>query len=484
MKISKIITAIKKRWKEPGGYREMLHVAFPLIISTASWSVQLFVDRTFLTWYSPEAIAAAMPAGMLSFTITSLFMGTASYVGTFIAQYNGARQPHRIGPSLWQGLYVAAAAGFVQLALIPLAPDIFSFVGHEAKVMQEEILYFQILCLCSMPVVASSALAGFYAGLRKTWPVMWINITATAINLTIDYILIFGKLGFPEMGIQGAAIASLISSICAVIIYIILIFNPSRNSLYKTLSGWRLDKPLFSRLIKFGLPNGIQFFLEIAGFTIFVLLVGRLGMIKLAATNIAFNINTLAFMPMIGFGIAVSVTVGHNIAEGKIELAEKSVYSGFHLTFIYMTSIALMYIFLPELFLFPFALNADPVQFNKISKLATVLLKFVAIYCIFDTLNITFASAIKGAGDTRFVMFVISIVTMIVLVIPSYLTIVVFNMGIFAGWSCATVYIIALGLVFFLRFRGGKWKSMRVIEETPHGIPTILPEVPSCDGEL
>lgn len=482
--ISKIKTALKRRWKEPAGYREMLRVAFPLVISTASWSVQLFVDRTFLTWYSPEAIAAAMPAGMLSFTITSLFMGTASYVSTFIAQYNGAGRPHRIGPSLWQGLYVAVAAGFVQASLIPLAPDIFAFVGHDPKVMHEEIIYFQILCLCSMPVVASSALSGFYAGLRKTWPVMWINLGATAINLTIDYILIFGKLGFPEMGIQGAAIASFISSICAVLVYIILIFNPGRNKIYNTVRGWRLDRRLFARLLRFGLPNGIQFFLEIAGFTLFVLLVGRLGMIKLAATNIAFNINTLSFMPMLGSGIAVSVTVGHYIAEGKNDLAEKSVYSGFHLTFMYMTFVALLYTFVPELFLYPFALNADPVEFVKIGALATILLKFVAIYCIFDTLNIIFASAIKGAGDTRFVMFMISLVTLIVLLVPSYLTLIVFNMGIFAGWTCAAVYVSTLGLVFYLRFRGGKWKSMRVIEDVSHGIPTSVPEVPSCDGEL
>ena len=91
---------LKNRWNSVGGYREVLVVAIPLILSTATWSIQHFVDRMFLTWYSPETIAAAMPAGMLSFTVISIFMGTAGYVSTFVAQYHGARRFHRIGPLL------------------------------------------------------------------------------------------------------------------------------------------------------------------------------------------------------------------------------------------------------------------------------------------------------------------------------------------------------------------------------------------------
>ena len=83
---------LKSKWKSDGGYREVLVVAIPLILSTATWSIQHFVDRMFLTWYSPETIAAAMPAGMLNFTIISIFMGTAGYVSTFVAQYYGAKQ--------------------------------------------------------------------------------------------------------------------------------------------------------------------------------------------------------------------------------------------------------------------------------------------------------------------------------------------------------------------------------------------------------
>ena len=94
-------TQIARRWKEQGGYREFLGIALPLILSTASWSIQHFTDRVFLTWHSTEALSAALPAGMANFTFISLFMGTAQYVNTFVAQYIGARRPERVGPAIW-----------------------------------------------------------------------------------------------------------------------------------------------------------------------------------------------------------------------------------------------------------------------------------------------------------------------------------------------------------------------------------------------
>jgi MATE family multidrug resistance protein len=475
------IRYITHRWNAAGGYREVLTISIPLMLSTGAWSVQHFVDRMFLTWYSPEAIAAAMPAGILNFTVMSLFIGTATYVSTFVAQYFGSGQIDKIGPSLWQGMYVSVIAGIVHLALIPLAGHIFSFFGHEELVQKNEIIYFQILCLGAMPLVASSALGGFFSGRGETWPIMWVNVSATVINLVMDYALIFGRWGFPSLGMEGAGIATVISACFSFISYLFLIMRPSYNRLYNTLKGWKMDASLFMRLMKFGLPSGIQFFLDITGITIFILLIGRLGTINLAASNIAFNINTLAFMPMIGTGIAISVMVGQYLGKGQPDLAETSTYSGFHLTTVYMGIIALLYVTVPNIFLEPFAAQADAARFDTIRDIAVILLRFVAFYSLFDTMNIIFASAIKGAGDTRFVMYMITIISSLIMVIPSYITIIVLDMGLYVGWSFATFYIITLGFIFLFRFRGGKWKSMLVIEEIPKTIPPSFPEIPTPD---
>jgi len=336
--IRKQIDNFKSRWHAECGYREVLILAFPLIISTGTWSIQQFIDRMFLTWFSNEAIAAAMPAGILNFTLICLFMGTASYVGTFVAQYYGADEKKLIGPILWQGLYVSIIAGIALLILIPYSVDIFTLIGHDKAVMDQEIIYFQILCLGAFPVVGASAIAGLFSGLGRTMIIMWVNVSSMVINIIFNYLLIFGKFGFPEMGIKGAAISSLISAIYNLVVYVIIICFPSYNRDFNILRGWKFNSTLFSRLMKFGLPSGIQFFLDIAGFTIFILLIGRLGITNLAASNIALNISNFSFMPMIGFGIAISILVGQNIGKGNIELAEYSVYSGFHMTFIYTVS--------------------------------------------------------------------------------------------------------------------------------------------------
>lgn len=242
---------LSRRWHAESGYREVLVLAIPLILSTGAVTVQHFVDRMFLAWYSPEAIAAALPSGILNFTLMSLFIGTAGYVSAFVAQYYGAKRFEQIGPAVWQGLYLSLIGGLGFLFLIPLAEPFFRFVGHDPAVQQHEIIYFQVLCYGALPIIAASAMSGFFAGLGKTWPVMWVNVLATTVNLVLDYAMIFGKWGLSERGIQGAAIATVISQYFAVLLYIVLLFRRKYDACYQTLSGWKFNKTLFRRLIRF-----------------------------------------------------------------------------------------------------------------------------------------------------------------------------------------------------------------------------------------
>ena len=472
----KILT---QRWSAPGGYADTLRIAIPLILSTGSWSIQHFIDRMFLAWYSPEAIAASMPSGILNFTVMSLFIGTSSYVNTFVAQYYGAGKPEKIGPAVWQGIYFSVLAMLFMIACVPLAGPLFDLGGHELAVRKMEVTYFVVLCFGGFFPVASAAMSGFFTGLGLTWNVMWINFMATGINILLDYCMIFGNFGFPEMGIKGAAIATVISSASSCVVFLAIMLKAKYRGKYDTWGGRFFDPVLFKRLFKFGFPNGVQFFLDILGFSIFIMLVGRYGMLELAATNIAFNINTLAFMPMMGIAIAVSVMVGQNLGNNDPERAEYATWSAAHICFTYMIVISLGYALAPGLFLRPFGMRSDPETFKRIYDYGVILLRFIALYSIFDVLNLIFASAIKGAGDTRFVMKAIVVASWMLMVIPTYLAIVVFHWPLFAAWGCATVYIIVLGLIFLIRFLQGQWKTMLVIEEAPN-IPAAvnLPENP------
>ena len=313
---------------------------------------------------------------------------------------------------------------------------------------------------------------------------MWANLIMMAVNLVLDYLFIFGKGGLPAMGIAGAGYATVIAAASSCLFYVSLAFRKKYNREYKTLSGFRFDRKLIGRVIRFGLPSGIQFLIDVSGFSIFILLVGKIGTDELAATSITFNINTLAFMPMIGFGIAISVIVGQFQGEGKAGAAERSVFSGAHLCFLYMTFIAATYVAIPGLYISAFGARADPAKFADISRFIKILLRFVAVFTLFDTMNIVFASALKGAGDTRFVMIMIIVLSIGGLTIPSIIAISILGAGIFTAWYIVSGYIIILAISFLLRFLTGKWKSMRVIEKGEPSILVNLPDAPATESEV
>ena len=474
----------KSRRPVEGGCREVLFVALPLIFSTSSLTIQHFVDRIFLSWYSREAIAASMPAGLLNFTFMALFIGTAATVGTFVAQYSGAGMDHRIGPVVWQGFYFAFLAGLVSLVLHPLAPALFSIANHSPRVREFEIAYFQILVFGAFPVTAASALAGFFNGLGKTVIVMVVSFVETGVNVLLDYILIFGHWGFPRMGVEGAALGTVLSQVAGFLIYLGLILRSEYAERFRTRTGWKPDRLLLLRFLRFGLPSGVHFFLELIGFSLFIQFVGRFGTDVLAAANISFNINNLAFMPMIGFGTAVSVLVGRRLGQNRPDLAEKSVWSAFRMTIAYTATFALAYALVPKVFLIPYASNADPESFSAVSKTAILFLKFVAVYALFDAMSLVFSAAVKGAGDTRFAMAVSVSLSWTCMVIPGYLAAFVFHAGILWMWFFLSLYISVLGIVFLLRFLRGKWKTLRVIERVPDSLDVHMTHIPNPKPEM
>jgi len=143
-------------WTREAGIHQLLKIALPLIISTGSISVMILVDRIFLSWYSTDSLAAALPAGMLNFTFICFFLGTVSYTNTFIAQYFGAKQFFNIGPAIWQGVYISIIGGMLMPFVGLYSDEIFGIVGHAPTVRQMESDYFKLLNFCAFPFLAFS----------------------------------------------------------------------------------------------------------------------------------------------------------------------------------------------------------------------------------------------------------------------------------------------------------------------------------------
>ncbi len=457
---------IRKFLEGPNGAKKILNISFPLILSTSSFTIMQFVDRKFLASYSLEAFEAASPAGMTSFMFLSLFFGTIAYANTFVAQYSGAGRLERVGSSVWQGLYLAFISWIIYAPLAIIAKPIFILIGHQPEVMLLEIEYFQILVLGSIFVLINLALTCFYSGRGKTKVVMFIRFAAMFLNIPLDYCMIFGKCGFPEMGITGAAIATVISTAFSTFLFLILIFSKDNRDKFATLRNWRFDGLLFKRLLKYGLPSGVQFVVDIFAFTIFLLMVGRLGKVELAATNAAWSLNMLVFMPMIGFSIALSTIVGNAVGRSEIHSAHRATSNTFFMVLAYMGTIALLFIIIPRSILGLLLGGSEDPRLNQVIESAVVYLRFVAFYSLFDAIVIVFSSAIKGAGDTKYVMWVAIFLSTIIIIFPSIMFCVIWVQPAEVSWSFLSGYILIISIVIYRRYRSGKWKQMRVIEST------------------
>ena len=240
-----------------------------------------------------------------------------SYVNVFVAQYVGAGASERVGASLWQGIYFSLIAGLFLASLCLIAEPLFRFAGHHPAVMRLEVVYFRILTLGAGAVVLATTLSCFFSGRGLTRPVMLINLVGAGLNIPLDYLLINGVGFFPELGIVGAALATVASQVLVMILFALAVFTRRNDRRFAVLRSWAWDGDLMRRMLRYGLPGGVQFFLDILVFTFFVFMIGRLGRTELAATNIVMAINTLSFMPMIGMSVAVSTLLGPGHRRGQ-----------------------------------------------------------------------------------------------------------------------------------------------------------------------
>ncbi len=477
--ISQLVFA---NWHRPGGYREVFKISLPLIISMSSHTVMLFTDRLFLGRYSLDTLAASVPAGAMAFMLMCFFMGIVEFTNTFVAQYDGAHLPRRVGSVLWQGIYLALAAGILLAGLSGIGGNLFKLAGHTPPIQELETVYFRILMLGAGFGLLQNALSCFYSGRGLTMPIMVINVTGVTINVPLNYILINGYGWFPEMGMAGSALATITSSAVMLLLYIGIVFRKTNNMIYGVRRMWAFDRDLFLRLLKFGTPAGIQFFVDFFGFAFFLLMVGRLGREALAATNIACSINLLAFMPMIGFSIAVSTLVGQAIGRGIPEDGMLATRSALQLTCVYMWSLAALFILAPEWLINIFQSTEDAAgDFADVRRLTVGVLRFVAFYCVFDALNVIYSGALRGAGDTKFIGRTITCLSIALIVLPVSAGVIYFHAGLYTAWFFLSAYVCALALVFRWRYRKGHWKRMRVIETEPPAL-ILAPHAGSGTG--
>jgi multidrug resistance protein, MATE family len=446
-----------------GSVRELLRLAWPLIVTNSFFTLQIFIDRILLSHASSEAVGASMVAVMLFWAPVALLQWTANYATTFVAQYVGAGQYRRVGPVVWQSLYFSLAGGVLFMVLSPFAGYLVAVGGHTEDLQALEVVYLRWMCFAALPILLSASACSFFAGRGATRVVMIVNLAGLVVNAIAAYVLIFGAFGLPALGIAGAGIATVLGSGVSALVALAVLFRPQNEAKYATLTGFRFEPALFRRLMRFGLPNGLFVALDTLGWTAFVTLVGTLGPVELAATTIAFTLNLIAFLPTVGIGQAVEVLVGQRLGENRPDLAERSAWQGLLVAMVFCAAIVVVYLLLPGPLAGLFQSSGEPETWLQVRPLVQSLLWFVCAYCIFDGMNLVFSFALRGAGDTRFVTYVALSLSWPVMVLPTWAACRL-HASLFWPWTFASLYILLLATIYGLRFRQGRWKTMRVIE--------------------
>ena len=444
-----------------GSIFEVFRIALPLILSNSCHAVNMFVDRLMLARHSQEAVAAAFTGGLTNFTIACVFVGTIGYTGTFVAQYEGARHRERIGSAVWGGVWLSLLGALLLGSGIFWAEPLFRIFQHEPEVTRQEVIYFTVLCKGAGLFLLNNALSCFWTGRGKTTVVLVVSAIITLFNLPLNYIMIFGKCGCPELGAAGAAWGTVLAGGVGTLIYFIAFLSPSAEKHFRTRRPV-FDFPLLRRMIRFGLPAGLHLALDLFAFNTFSLLLGSYGVAVHEASSITFGINNIAFCPMMGIGMTAGILVGQAIGAENVPLARRSVRNCVVIIEAYALLMTVLFIFFQPLMLGPFTRPGDAGQAETM-QIASYMLYFIAAYLVFDGFNLTFSSALRGAGDTRFPMWVMSTVGVIGFALPC-LALFFLKQPWWTLWIAMDAEVLLLCLIFSWRYKQGKWTKMRVIE--------------------
>ncbi len=445
--------------------KHFLYVALPMVVSTGTDAVMMFVDKLFLSQYSQNAgeayLNAALIGGLTSFVIIAFFLVTAGYSNALVAQYHGAKQTHTCARVMSQVLFLSTMAYPIILLLSAFVPSFFSFFDHSPLQTKLESSYTRILLWGAWFTIMRHGMGGFFTGIHKTNVVMVANVAGMLINIPLNYIFIFGKMGLPAMGIAGAALATIIGWAVSLIILLIAYYGNKTHKAFTTRIRPRFDHVLFKKLCRFGFPSAVQTVFAVLVFDFFISVMSSYGEAVGSAVTIAINWDSMFFIPMLGAGFATTAIVGQHMGARNIFETKRAVFLALTVMMGYAILVAsLMLIFtapLVEIFLGKMK-NADIVR-----PMAQTMVRLACIYLLADALNIGISGALRGAGDTRAIM-IIDICLQALFGLSIYAFTMSKVLSPLGSWFVFIGYAISVGLGMLLRFLHGRWQHISVIE--------------------
>jgi len=446
-----------------GTLRALLALAWPIVVSRSSQVVVGIADAVMVAHLGAAALAATTAGATNSFMLFILPMGIVFIVSSFSSQLFGMGDLAGARRYAWYGLAVAAATEAAALACLPLVPAALGALPYATDVRAAMEGYLAIRLLSSGAVVGIEALANYYGGLGNTRLPMIANVAAMVLNVAGNWALIDGRLGAPALGVRGAALASALATGAAFLGLLAVFVGESRR-----LGAGPLRARELARLLRFGLPSGLNWFFEFAAFAFFVnVVVAGLGTIPLAALMAVIQVNSAAFMPAFGLASAGAILVGQAIGASRKDDVPGVVRLTFLVAATWQSLVALAYLAAPGLVLSAFA--RDPASAAELLAAGRRMLLLSAAWQLFDAAASVLTEALRAAGDTAFTMWIRVALAWALFAPGSFVAVRLLGGGDAAAVAALVAYLFALALALFLRFRSGAWRRIALVEPSPAG---------------
>ncbi len=448
----------------------MLRLAGPMVVSTTSMTVMQFVDRFMVSRLGTDALAAVLPAGFVGFVPAGFVMGALASVNTFVSQSFGRGEKAQCSNYLWQAIYMSLAYCLAILAILwPTAPLVFDLLSQPAGVVGMEVVYFRIMLFANFIAVINWSTGQFFMGVHRPIIIMYSSLCGQVVNVFANYVLIFGKLGFPAMGIAGAAWGTCAGMGTAALINLAVYLSGPMHREYGSRHSLRPSLIRMRALLKVGFPAGIGLMVNIAFWGVILFsLVGRFGKEAMAATSAVLSYTNLSAMPIVGTSRALAAAVGKSIGAGRKDLAIRQTRVCLRIGWIYMGLIGACFFFLRNSLMVFW--SEDP----KVIEIGSHVLALAAFYQVFHASRITYAGALRGAGDTTWLAMISGVGALGVLGLGGWLVVRLYpGIGAMGPWALAAISITFVGLANRWRFKSKRWMQIDLFKHRV--VPAAIP---------
>ena len=375
-------------------WRELTAIAIPVVIVQVGLMLMGVVDTVFVGHVSADALAAAAIGNIYFWNAIVVAMGALMVLDPIVSQALGAGDQVAITRSVQRGLMLSLGLGVItSIVMLPAEPVLRAF-KQPAAVIPGAVSYIHISAASTIPFLAFTALRQTLQALHRTGAIVVTIIIANLVNALLNWVLVFGHIGAPAMGVAGSALATAISRACMLVVLFIAAWKelrPHLNTIHPASLQWA---PMW-RMLWLGLPLGFQLLLEYSAFAAVGLLMGTFGATQVAGHQIALNLAALTFMVPLGVAAAGAVRVGHAVGAGDLERSRRAARISYVLGGGFMVATALMFLTVPRALASLYGNDA------AVIGVAAALIPVAGVFQVVDGMQAVGAGVLRGLGDAR-----------------------------------------------------------------------------------